>query len=295
MSGGLRAWVLAARPKTLLAGVAPVVVGWGLAAGHGEFEAGPAVAALVGAILIQVGTNLSNDYHDWVRGGDTERRVGPTRATQAGLLEPERVRRGAWVAFGAAVVVGLYLTAVAGWPVVAIGVASLASGAAYTGGPYPLAYHGLGELFVFVFFGLVAVGGTYYVQAGALPAEALVAGVGIGALDSAILVANNLRDRETDEAAGKRTLAVRLGVAGSQLEYSLLLALAFVVPVFGVLLFGWPRWTGAALLAGLLAVVPLLRVLGHGDDPPALRPALAQTAAVTGLYGALLAAGLAFG
>lgn len=295
MSDDVRAWLLAARPKTLLASVAPVAVGTGLAASHGEFAAGPASAALLGALLIQVGTNLSNDYHDWARGGDTGDRVGPIRATQAGLLAPERVRRGAWVAFVAAAGTGVYLTAVVGWPVVAIGVASVAAGVAYTGGPYPLAYHGLGELFVLVFFGLVAVGGTYYVQAGALPADALVAGVGIGALDCAILVANNLRDRETDAAAGKRTLAVRLGVAGSQLEYTLLLTLGFVVPVFGVLLFGWPRWAGVALLAGLPAVFPLLRVLRHGEDPRALRPALGQTAAVTGLYGVLLAAGLALG
>jgi len=290
-----RAWILAARPRTLLAAVAPVAVGTGLAVGRGVFAAGPALAALVGALLIQVGTNLANDYYDYVRGGDTEERVGPTRVTQAGLLEPERVRRGAWVVFGAAVVVGGYLTAVAGWPVVAIGVASVVAGIAYTAGPFPLAYHGLGDLFVFVFFGLVAVGGTYYVQALELRGDALLAGAGVGALNTAILVVNNLRDLDADARAGKRTLAVRLGPVGTRIEYAGLLALGFGVPVAGVGLGPWSPWALLPLLAAAAAVRPLSRVLTRGGEPESLIPALGQTAAATGLYGLLLAAGLAVG
>ena len=263
------AWILAARPKTLLAAVAPVAVGTGLAEARGVFAAGPALAALVGAILIQIGTNLANDYYDHVRGGDTDDRVGPVRVTQAGILEPGAVKGALWVVF--------------------------AAGIAYTGGPYPLAYHGLGEVFVFLFFGLVAVAGTYYVQGLELRAELFLAGAGMGAMSSAILVANNLRDLPTDAGAGKRTLAVRVGVPATQLEYALLLALGFLAPVFGVQLFGWTLWSCLALLAGVPAVAPLRRVIARGHDPVALQPALGQTAGVTGLYGVLLAGGLAFG
>lgn len=291
----LRAWVLAARPRTLLAAVAPVAVGTGLAAGRDVFSAGPAAAALAGAVLIQVGTNLANDYYDHVRGGDTEDRVGPVRVTQAGILEPAAVKRGMWAVFAAALVVGGYLVAVAGWPIVVVGLVSIAAGIGYTGGPYPLAYHGLGDVFVFLFFGLVAVGGTYYVQALDFRAELLLAGSGIGALTTAILVANNLRDLDTDARVGKRTLAVRIGVAGTQLEYVLLLAVAFAVPFVGASFFGWTRWSYLALAAAPLAAAPLRRIVTRGHDPRALMPTLGQTAAVTGLYGLLLAGGLAFG
>ncbi|MDX1566977.1 MAG: 1,4-dihydroxy-2-naphthoate polyprenyltransferase [Longimicrobiales bacterium] len=290
-----QAWVLASRPKTLLAAVAPVAVGTGLAEAREEFALGPALAALVGAVLIQIGTNLANDYYDHVRGGDTVDRVGPVRVTQAGILAPEAVRRSMWVVFGAAFLTGIYLVSVAGWPVVVIGLLSLLSGWAYTGGPFPLAYHGLGDVFVFTFFGLVAVGGTYYVQALSFDSEVLLAGSGMGALTTAILVVNNLRDLETDARAGKRTLAVRIGVVGTQLEYLLLLGLAFAVPLLGVALFDWTPWTFLCLLAAAAAAVPVHRVLRRGREPAALAPALGQTAGVTAVYGLLLAGGLAFG
>ncbi|MFW5905092.1 MAG: 1,4-dihydroxy-2-naphthoate polyprenyltransferase, partial [bacterium] len=282
-------------PKTLLAAVAPVAVGTGLAQAREEFVLGPALAALVGAVLIQIGTNLANDYYDHVRGSDTEERVGPVRVTQVGILEPGAVRRGMWAAFGAAFLVGVYLVAMAGWPVVVIGLLSLLSGWAYTGGPFPLAYHGLGDVFVFIFFGLVAVGGTYYVQALSFGSEVLLAGAGMGALTTAILVVNNLRDLETDARSGKRTLAVRIGVVGSQLEYVLLLGFAVAVPLLGVALFDWTPWSFLSLLAGGAAAVPVHRVLRRGGDPAGLAPALGQTAGVTALYGFLLAGGLAFG
>jgi 1,4-dihydroxy-2-naphthoate octaprenyltransferase len=290
----LRAWVLAARPKTLTAAAAPVFVGTGLAAYLAEPAWLPAAGALLGALLIQVGTNLANDYSDFVRGGDTEERVGPVRVTQAGLLAPGAVKRGAAVALGLAMLVGVYLVAVAGWPVVVIGLASVACAVLYTGGPYPLAYHGLGEVFVFVFFGLVAVGGTYYVQALAWPMDALLAGAGLGALSTALLVVNNLRDIDTDAKAGKRTLAVRLGPQGTRVEYLALLVVAAMVPPVGVSLLGWPTASLAALLVGPLCLAPLRAVFDF-RDPRELIPALGATARVTAMYGILLALGLGLG
>ncbi len=289
-----RAWLLAARPKTLTAAVAPVLVGAGLAAHDDVFTPVPALAALAGAVLIQVGTNLANDYYDFVRGGDTADRVGPLRVTQAGLIPPGRVRLAMALVLALAFVPGAYLVWVAGWPLVWIGLASVACAVLYTGGPFPLAYHGLGDLFVFVFFGLVAVGGTYYVQALAWPADALLAGAGLGALSAALLVVNNLRDLETDARAGKRTLAVRLGRRGTQAQYVLLLAVAAAVPPVGIFLYGWPPAALVPLLVAPLTVPPLRAVL-RAADPHALIPALGATARVVALYGALLALGLAYG
>ena len=288
-----RAWILAARPKTLSAAAAPVFVGTGLAAAHGTHQAVPAAAALVGALLIQIGTNLANDYYDFFRGGDTEDRVGPTRVTQAGLIPPRQVWRGMILTLFMALLVGVYLVSVGGWPIVWVGLASLLCAVAYTGGPFPLAYHGLGDVFVFLFFGLVAVGGTYWVQGLALPADVLVAGAGVGALSTAILVANNVRDLETDAAAGKRTLAVRLGRDGSRVEYTLLMAVGFSVPVVGVALFGWPRAALIALVAGVASIRPITLIMTE-DDARALVPALPGTARVVALYGVLLGLSLAF-
>jgi 1,4-dihydroxy-2-naphthoate octaprenyltransferase len=282
------------RPKTLSAAATPVFVGTGLAAADGAFRLAPAAAALVGALLIQIGTNLANDYYDFVRGGDTEDRVGPVRVTQAGLIAPGQVWRGMVVALVAALVVGVYLVSVGGWPIVWIGLASLVCAVAYTGGPYPLAYHALGDVFVFVFFGLIAVGGTYWVQALALPGEVLVAGAGVGALNTAILVANNVRDLETDEATGKRTLAVRIGRAATRAEYVLLMVLGFMVPVLGVAVYGWPRLALLPLLAGFVSVRPVTVVMTE-SDASALVPALPGTARVVAVYGLLFGFGLAFG
>ncbi len=290
----LSLWIQAARPKTLTAAAAPVFVGAGLAEAHGTFALLPVVAAFAGAILIQIGTNLANDYYDFVRGGDTHNRVGPVRVTQAGLISAKSVWWGMVAVLTAAAVVGVYLVVVGGWPIVWIGLASLVCAVAYTGGPYPLAYHGLGDPFVFVFFGLIAVGGTYWVQALAVPGDVLVAGAGMGALSTAILVANNVRDLETDAASGKRTLAVRLGRNGSRVEYAVLMAVGFTVPVLGVGVYEWPPTALIALAAGL-ASIPSVSLIMTEDDPRELIPALAGTARVVGLYGVLLAAGLAFG
>ena len=289
-----RAWLLAARPQTLTAALAPVVVGTALALHDGVLAPLPAFAALVGATLIQVGTNFANDYYDFVRGGDTADRVGPPRVTQAGILAPETVKRGMWTVLGAAMLVGAYLVWVGGWPIVWIGLSSLACAVLYTGGPFPLAYHGLGDVFVFVFFGLVAVSGTYYVQGLAWPPDVFLAGTALGALSTAILVANNLRDIETDAKVGKRTLAVRLGTRGSQVEYLMMLFVAFIVPVVGWRVYGWPAASLAALLVAPLCLAPVRRVLTH-TDPAELLPALGETARVVGVYGLLLGLGLAVG
>ena len=288
------AWVLAARPKTLTAALTPVVVGTALATHDGVLAWLPALAALVGATLIQIGTNFANDYYDFVRGGDTADRVGPVRVTQAGILAPEAVKRGMWTVLAAALFVGIYLVWVGGWPIVWIGLSSLACAVLYTGGSYPLAYHGLGDLFVFVFFGLVAVSGTYYVQGLSWPPDVFLAGAALGALNTAILVANNLRDIETDERVGKRTLAVRIGTRGSQLQYFALLLVAFVVPVVGWRMCGWPVASLAALLVAPLCIAPGRRVLMH-TDPAELLPVLGETARVVGIYGLLLGLGLVLG
>lgn len=293
-SSRLGIWLMAARPRTLPAAAAPVLIGTGLAAHHGAFRLLPAAAALVGALLIQVATNLANDYYDFMRGSDTHERVGPTRVTQAGLLPPDTVRRGMLAMLGAAFLVGVYLVWVGGWPIAVVGLASLACAVAYTGGPFPLAYHGLGDVFVFVFFGLVAVGGTFWVQALRLPPGALWAGAGVGALSTAILVVNNLRDVKTDAAAGKRTLAVRLGRRGTQTEYVALLVLGLAAPVVGVGAFGWPAAVLVTPGVALLAVAPLRRVLTF-RAPADLLPALAETARVVALYGLVLGGTLAWG
>ena len=288
-------WAIAARPKTFAAAAAPVLIGTGLAAFHDRFRALPAVAALIGALLIQIATNLANDYYDFVRGTDTAERVGPVRVTQAGLLAPAAVKRGMMMVIGAAVVVGLYLVAVGGWPILVIGVVSLVCAVAYTGGPFPLAYHGLGDVFVFLFFGLVAVGGTYWVQALALAPDALVAGAGVGALSTAILVVNNLRDIETDARAGKRTLAVRIGRTATAAEYTLLVAVGVWAPLQGIGAYDWP--VTVAVASGLAAAAcarPLVTVWRHAR-PHDLLPALGQTARAVALYGIALAVALAWG
>ena len=286
---------MAVRPKTLAAAAAPVLIGTGLASFRGAFRPLPAVMALVGALLIQIATNLANDYYDFVRGADTAERVGPVRVTQAGLLAPAAVWRAMVAVMMAAVLVGSYLVWVGGWPILWVGVLSLVCAVAYTGGPFPLAYLGLGDLFVFVFFGLVAVAGTYWVQARGLPPDALLAGVGVGALSTAILVVNNLRDLATDARAGKRTLAVRIGRSATAVQYTLLLLVGVATPVLGILMYGWPTVTAAAgLSTAALCITPLRTVWGH-RDPRELVPALGQTARGVALYGVLLATALAWG
>jgi 1,4-dihydroxy-2-naphthoate octaprenyltransferase len=287
-----RAWWLAIRPKTLTAAIAPVAVATALAVDHGVFRPLPALAALAGALLIQIGTNLANDVLDFRRGADTGERLGPTRVVQAGLLPPRRVALGAALAFGLAALAGLYLARVAGPPILVVGIASIAAGVLYTAGPFPLAYVGLGDAFVIVFFGLVAVGGTYYVQSpGPLPPAAAALGLAVGSLSAAILAVNNLRDVETDRAAGKRTLAVRLGPAVMRRYYVGLVLAAFLLPAVGAAAGALPAASLLVLGAAPAALAPTRAVLA-GAAGRALNGVLGQTARLQMLHAALLSLGL---
>jgi 1,4-dihydroxy-2-naphthoate octaprenyltransferase len=286
----LAAWALATRPKTLVAGVVPVAVGTALAYRAGAFQWLPALAALVGALFIQVGTNLVNDYFDFKRGADTSERLGPARATQQGWLSPAAVFTGAMVCFGLAFLVGLYLVWVAGWPLVVIGLTSLAAGYAYTGGPFPLAYNGLGDVFVLVFFGFVAVGGTYFVQAGTVTPAVLLAAVPVGLLGVALLAVNNTRDEPTDRAAGKRTLVVRFGTGFGRAEWAVCVAVSALVPV-GLWLAGLATpWVLLSWLSLPLAIAPGRLVFTHSGA--VLNEALAATAKLQLVFGILFAVGL---
>jgi len=282
-------WILASRPKTLPAASAPVMVGTALAVGDGVFRFGPALAALIAALLIQIGTNFANDVFDYQKGTDTQERTGPLRVTQAGLLTPRQVFLGMWVVFGLAFLIGLYLVAVGGWPILVIGVLSILSGIAYTGGPYPLGYHGLGDLFAFLFFGPVAVCGTYYVQALSLDWHVLLASIPMGLLTTAILVVNNYRDLPTDRKAGKRTLAVRLGPKGTRWEYVLLLEISFLVPVII-----WQRDGGSPWMLLPLLTIPLaVRLIKdmYLKQGTALNETLAGTGKLELMYGICYALG----
>jgi 1,4-dihydroxy-2-naphthoate octaprenyltransferase len=290
-----RVWLLATRPATLTAALSPVMVGaaaaWRASGGAG-YRWGAVLAALLGAMLIQVGTNLANDVFDFEKGADTAERLGPTRVTQAGLLTPSQVRAGMVASFALATAAGVYLTAVAGWPIVAIGVASIASGVAYTGGPYPLGYNGLGDVFVFVFFGLVAVGGTAFVALGYVPALALALAVPVGALATAVLVVNNVRDHVTDVRAGKRTVVVRFGRRFGVAEYVACWVAALAVPVALAAARQAP-WMLLPLLTLPMAVA-LSRKVATVEGRP-LNPVLGATAGALLLHSLLTAAGLLLG
>jgi 1,4-dihydroxy-2-naphthoate octaprenyltransferase len=287
----VRIWLMAARLRTLPAAVAPVLVGTSLAIDDGTFKALAFVAALLGAVFIQVGTNLSNDYSDARRGADTEDRLGPVRVTAGGLVPPRQVLVATYVTFGLAVLCGVYLVAVAGPLLLAIGGASILAGVLYTGGPRPYGYEGLGELFVFLFFGIVAVSGSYFVQRQHLPWQAFALAVPVGLLAAAILVVNNVRDLETDRRAGKRTLAVRLGRMRTRRLYALMLAAAFVTAPIPWVAGSLSAWVLLPLLAVPLAV-PLVRTVATRTDGPALNGALARTGMLQLAFCLLLSAGV---
>lgn len=291
----LAAFALAARPKTLAAAVVPVAVGTAVAWDHGGFAAAPALAALAVALLVQVGTNYANDYFDFVHGADTEERIGPTRAVQAGLLSPGAMVAGTVAAFALAALAGLYLIRVAGWSMIWIGLASIAAGVWYTaGGRWSLGYLGLGDLFAFAFFGPVAVATTAYVQARAWLPEAWLASLPVGLLTVAILVVNNTRDLETDRASGKRTLAVRLGRSASVAEWGVAVALAFAVPFVHWAL-GWEGPWVLLPLASLPFAAGPWRALRRHRDGPRLNAALGATARLLLTFGALYAVSIALG
>jgi 1,4-dihydroxy-2-naphthoate octaprenyltransferase len=291
--GPVGVWILAARPKTLPAALAPVLVGTAVAWAAGGFRAGPAVAAALGALLLQIGSNLANDVFDFERGADREGRTGPLRVTQAGLLSPSQVRMGMVVVFGLSLLVGIYLTIEAGWPVVAIGLSAIAAAIAYTGGPFPLGYNGLGELFVMIFFGFAAVCGTAFVQVGTVPSAAWPAGFAAGCLATAILVVNNVRDMEQDRESGKRTLPVRFGRSWGVAEFAALVALAFLVPLL-LVLSNRADSTLLLVLLGLPLALPLVRSLRH-QRGALLNRTLAGTARLFLVWSVLYSAGLVLG
>ncbi len=287
--GKLQAWKMAVRLPTLTAAVAPVAVGTGVAVHDGEFAALPAAAALAGALCLQVGANFANDVFDFKRGADTADRLGPPRATQMGLLSPREMLAGMWAMFAIAFVIGIYLVWIGGWPIVIAGLASILAAIIYTGGPWPIGYHALGDVFTFVFFGLVAVAGTYYVQADAVSGLAWLAAIPMGCTVTMILVVNNLRDRETDARTRKTTLAVIMGDGVTRAWFVTLLAGAYVVALV-VTTTGEARWGVAAGLASLPWAVPLVRAVSvERITGRALNPVLRATARFNLVYGLMWA------
>lgn len=290
----LHTWILAVRPKTLPAAAGPVLVGTALAFSDQGLAILPALCALGIAFLLQIGVNLANDYFDSIKGIDTQERLGPTRVTQSGLISSAKVKSAMWSALALAMVLGLYLVSRGGWPVLVIGAACILAALGYSGGPYPLASHGFGDLFVFIFFGLVAVCGTYYVQTLQLPWRVFAMAVMVGLPITAIIVVNNLRDVHTDHKAGKHTLAVLLGEKGSKLEYTLLLLSAFVIPFIC-----WNiGWTSVWILLTWLCFPwcwALIRLVWNSPISPALNAVLAKTAAFSLLYNVLLSIGIVLG
>jgi 1,4-dihydroxy-2-naphthoate octaprenyltransferase len=287
----LRLWLVASRPRTLPAAVAPVLVGTALAGSEDTFRPLRFACALIASIFIQIGTNLANDYSDARRGADTDDRLGPVRVTAGGLMPPRHVLVGTYVAFGVAVAAGGYLIAVAGWELLLVGAASIAAGVLYTGGPRPYGYEGLGELFVFLFFGVVAVVGSYFVQTERLEWEAFALSVPVGLLASAILVVNNVRDADTDRRAGKKTLAVKLGRDRARKLFDAMVTVSYLVPIAIWAYGGLSAWVLLPLLTVPLAV-PLEKTVSNRSDGPSLNEALAGTGRLLGVFSLLLGIGV---
>jgi 1,4-dihydroxy-2-naphthoate octaprenyltransferase len=286
-----RIWLMASRVRTLPASGSPVLVGTALAGFEHVFHPLRFVAALVGALFIQVGTNLSNDYSDARRGADTEDRLGPVRVTAGGLVPPRQVLVATYVTFGVAVLAGVYLIAVAGWELLAVGAASILAGVMYTGGPKPYGYEGLGEVFVFLFFGIVAVAGSYFVQTKHLQWEAFALAVPVGLLASGILVVNNVRDIDTDRRARKRTLAVRLGRERTRMVFAVLVYLAYLLAPVTWLFGPLKPWLLLCWLSLPLAAA-VVRTVRNRADGPSLNQALAQSGMLQLTFCVLLSVGL---
>ncbi len=286
-----RIWVMAARPKTLPLGVAPVLVGTALAGYLHIFHPLRFIAALLGSVFIQIGANLSNDYSDARRGADTEDRLGPVRVTAGGLVPPRQVLIATYVTFGLAVLCGVYLIAVAGWQLLLIGVASIIAGVLYTGGPRPYGYEGLGEVFVFLFFGVAAVAGSYFVQVRDFSWESLVLSAPIGLIAAAVLVVNNTRDIDTDRRANKRTLAVRIGRERSRRMYATMVLIAYPIALIPWIFGPLRAWLLLPFLTLPLAA-GVIRIVSTHSDGPSLNRALAKTGQLQLCFCVLLSAGL---
>ena len=282
-------WLIAIRIKTLPAAISPVILGTALAFHDGNSNSFILFMTLLAAVLIQIGANFANDVYDFEKGSDRADRLGPQRATQSGLISPADMKKAMWKIFALAIGVGFYLAYVGGWPIVIIGLASIAAGIAYTGGPYPLGYHGFGDIFVFLFFGLIAVPGTYYLQTGSVTEFSLWLGAVMGMLATAILVVNNLRDRDADIISEKKTLAVRFGETFSKIQFILLVMLPFVLP-FHL----WRQWNKMSFLLTIftlpIAVHLIIQLFNNtGAD---LNKVLAGTARFLFIFTLLLSAGL---
>jgi 1,4-dihydroxy-2-naphthoate octaprenyltransferase len=288
---GFRIWLMAARPRTLPAAIAPVLVGTSLAGFAHVFYPLRFAAALLSALFIQVGTNLSNDYSDARRGADAEDRLGPVRVTAGGLVPPRQVLIATYVSFGLAVLFGIYLIAVAGWELLLVGAASILAGVAYTGGPRPYGYEGLGEVFVFLFFGIVAVVGSFFVQVEKVTWEAFALAVPVGLLAAAILVVNNVRDIDSDRRAGKRTLAVKLGRQRTRVMYASVVYLAYLLTPVTWLFGPTTAWVLLPWLTLPLAA-SVSRIVRSRTDGPSLNGALAQSGLLQLSFCMLLSAGL---
>lgn len=283
-------WFLAARPKTLPAGIVPVLVAGAMAYGVGGFRLLPFLAALFGSIAIQIGTNFANDLFDFKKNTDTAERIGPMRVTQAGLVSPRQIARATAITFGLAFAAGIYLVYVGGWPIVIIGLASILCGVLYTAGPYALGYLGLGDLFVFVFYGPVALAGTYYVQTLTAPIEVIVAGVPFGMISVAILVVNNLRDVDTDLKAGKNTLAVRFGRTFARVEYVTMILGAGLLPAI-LSATGWYSKFMFLPLMYVLFSFGTLKIIFQSTDGEKLNSMLAATGRLLIIFGILFSIG----
>lgn len=285
-----KTWLLASRPKTLPAAAAPVIMGTAMAFADGKFHWLAALTALFGALMIQIGTNLANDYYDFKSGADNEKRLGPTRATQAGWVTPAAMKRAFILVFALAFISGMYLVYRGGWPVLLIGIFSILFGILYTGGPYPLGYNGWADIFVLIFFGPVAVGGTYYVQALDINNLVLLAGLAPGFISTALLTVNNLRDVDTDRAAGKRTLVVRFGVGFGRAEYFLSILTACSLPVILTLIKGEKYYAIIAAGVILLAIPDIKRVFRLSGSPE-LNQVLANTGKLLFIFSLIFSMG----
>ncbi|MGA3007700.1 MAG: 1,4-dihydroxy-2-naphthoate polyprenyltransferase [Opitutaceae bacterium] len=296
MHSAFKIWISAARPRTLPAAIAPVLAGSALAWRENAFRPLVALACLGFALLVQIGTNFANDYYDFLKGADTAERVGPRRAVAAGLVAPAAMRVAMWLVFALALAVGLTLLRDGGWPLLVVGLLSITCGLAYTGGPFPLGYHGLGDVFVFVFFGLVAVGVTFFVQTGHLSLEAWLVGAAIGALAVNILVVNNYRDAETDARAGKRTLVVRFGKSFARAQFAAAhgVALAVMLELAERLALRPALAIPAGLLAAILAVGQIRR-LSRAQSPAELIALLGAAGRYVAVYALLLSVCVAVG
>jgi len=283
-------WIMASRPKTLWAAIAPVVIGSAMAYADGGFHLLSALAALFGAVMIQIGTNLANDYFDYSKGSDRPDRIGPVRVTQTGLVNPSTMKRATVLVFLLAVLAGIYLVYRGGWPIVVIGLLSILCGILYTGGPYPLGYTGLADIFVLIFFGPVAVGGTYYVQTLQINWIVLLAGLSPGLFSVAILTVNNLRDIESDRISGKRTLPVRFGLTFARMEYLLVLIIACLIPVGLVIYATESPWLLLTLYVPAVSL-PTIRNVFNSRNGKVLNNMLATTGRLLFLYSLLFSLG----